>query len=359
MNLPARTVRYALLAAASLFVAFAACGRDYESSIRKGAGLYQEGKKDEGLRAMEEGIVRGSAAFSFDAPLPEGGDTLYRKTASGTRVVHPADVTLKGIAEFDAIACGKDSVALVKGNDLALFDLGGKFISADTLPPSKEKTRTARALAWTGDDLMVFCDGRLFRYSPRARSFKPFLPRESFAPPYGDSGYRASFILEGGTLLLILGMGGQYNLSALGIEKETMLFKNKPVSSSRLISTRDRLYYIAGSAGAWILAAYAFETKAVKELATMGDLVDITLLGSGALFETRDGIFFTDYARPSEGITLPFSFRARGRSGPHIIIEQGGALFLIDEKRFLDLLAVARGELPHVFVAKKQAAPAG
>ncbi len=339
--------------AAALCASVFACGRDWESSLSKGARAYREGRKDEGLALMEEAVVRGSSSAILDAPRAEGDAVLYRKSKAGIEIMHPLEMTLKGVPDVDAIACSPDTgiTAIVRGSDLALFGPGGKFISADELPASKERERRARALAWVNDTPVLFADGKLYRYSPNSRAFTPLLPKEAFLPPYGDSSYRAAFTAGGGVLFLTVGLGGQYNLSAIAIEKDTLVFKNKPVSSSRIMPFQDRLYYIAGTAGAWLLAVYSFETKAVKELASFGDLVDVTLLTRGVLYETREGNFYADYAQPAAGVSVPFSFRPRGISGKLIVIEYGNSVVLADEKRFLELLGLAWKELPLVFAA--------
>lgn len=327
------------------------CSGNYEKLINRGIDQFKQENYSAATQLMEEGIIKNAKTKSYSAPYPEStGSLLYKRSENELSIVFPGDISLN-IQNFDAIAfCNKTRrTALSRGDMLSIYNPDGSLLKSLSIDRSKEKI--IRAITWIEDDLIYYLDGKIFIYSVQDNKNDPFITNEVFAPPFTGSYYRAAFSYSSGYVLITAGIAGQYNMSLLDTKNRSIIFKNKTAASSKILLNNNRIYYINGTSGSWVLTLLSINPAAKKDLIGFNNLIDIEMYASGAILENNDGLWIYDYA--GKPVALPFSYKLHGRCGEYGLIEYDSDLYITDMRKFFDRINILQKEIPGFFKSRR------
>ncbi len=337
-------------------VAFAAalgCSPEHESKMLKGIEAYRQGAIEEGTLRAAEGLVLSSKIAKFKKGEPvASGNVIYTRSDNTVRLHHPCAASIVVPAQFKQLACDPATgrIAATNGLELRIFGKGGA--SESSVVVSQDKKDKADSLAVSDDAVFYFVGRQLHRYSIADRKIAVVAGRDKIQPPFIGVPYYSHLYKSGTTMMVILGIAGDYTANIVDLAADSLFMKDIKVNSPRMWFENNRLWYVSGIIGMWQLVELSVPDKKKREVFKFRDIADVAFFPGGMLYEDREGLWAV-LTGPRHLVKLPAQLKIAGMAHGAMLLTLEHATYLVDSTRLAAAIAFLAEKGPGMCAVKK------
>ncbi len=326
-----------------------------EKKINKGIELYKAGEKAKAVSFIEYGLIRSAGVKKLkEKGLLVGNNVLYYKNAD-LEIVWPInlkiDIGAKAESEndYNIISYSPDSgyLGISNGYDVRVYDSKGKLIKNYSQPA--EVGSALKSMIIMNRKAYIYKNKKIFFFDFLSDNDKDasLLDGELFKQ-LAEGTYNTWFYGSENLLTAVSGVAGEYYLVVIDTAGKSIIVQDLKIATSKISFTKDRIYYISGSAGKYSLMEMILPAKTNKSIIDFESLQDVELAGLGMFYENKKGMGAFEYNAPAQ-IILPFRFVLAGRCGEYPVIAYQNRDYAVDMTVFFDKVKYIKEAIPELF----------
>jgi hypothetical protein len=327
------------------------CKSESEKFISRGIEYYKNGDRGNAVRNLGEGIVRLSSSMEFTAGnSASSGDVLYMRNGNIINILRPVEANIRISPDYSIISIrfDGDMIAISNGTDIKIYSPAADELH--TVSP-EIKDHKIKSIIYLDERVIFYLDEKLYSYNPEKNSIVPFLPKETFSPPYNKGSYSVNMMSGKKIFAVTVGIAGTYYTSLISIPNYAIIIKNLTTSTLNIVIEDDAILALTGSIGNWDLEKISIPSKKRTSIYKFNDLSDIFISNDCVIYENSKGKNLLSY-HDKKTSPIPFSYDFRSCNGKEIFISLEERLHLVKFKEFTGTIINIRQQTPDLFSEK-------
>ncbi|HRX14884.1 MAG TPA: hypothetical protein P5123_01070 [Spirochaetota bacterium] len=322
------------------------CSKTPEEKFQEAVLKYNESKDPEARLVIEENYFNSLGAVQIDKAdnyiaghnciILEKESLTTIITSDGFKEPWSEDILHASYNPETKVLCTSDGYKaefFVFGRNEETQEQTVKRVN--TIELTKDEEKPIDAFYVEKDSLYYFYNNRIFTADISSGEANNLLPDTTFSAPFKKDQFRVSLKIRSDHLAVCIGNAGSYNLSLYSLTTNKKVFQNKKTTSIFFALLNDRILYIGGKTGAWVIYRHFFTYDKPEQVILFKTLRDISISGETIFYVDADDFHITDTFFTKQ-LSEKGLYSIKRLINDYLLIAHNGTLYLVQTKKYFD-----------------------